>query len=115
MCNAALEDPMRYCLVLLPLLAAGCADTYGNGYAYRGDAYYGRYDTPGYGTGYAYRGEYNDPRYPARDYTAPYGGDYYASRESGFNSGENCGTRDEPRACPPLPRRPLQYYPGDRW
>ena len=75
---------MRYCLVLLPLLAAGCADTYDNGYAYRGDAYYGRYHAPGYGNGYAYRGEYNDPRYPARDYTAPYGGDYYASRELGL-------------------------------
>jgi hypothetical protein len=105
---------MRYCLVLLPLLAAGCADTYANDYAYRGDAYYGRYAAPGYGDGYAYRGEYG-PRYATRDYTAPYAGGYYASRDPGFNGRENCGTPDEPQACPPLPRRPLQYYPGDRW
>jgi len=110
-----LEEPMRYCLVLLPLLAAGCADTYDNGYAYRSDANYGRYAAPGYGGGYANRGEYYGPRYPSRDYTAPYDGAYYASRDWGFSSGENCGTPDQPRACPPLPRRPLQYYPGDRW
>lgn len=106
---------MRYCLVLLPLLASGCAGTYDNGYAYRGDASYGRYDAPGYGNSYAYRGDYNGPRYSARDYTAPNSGDYYASRGYGYNGGENCGTPDEPRACPPLPRTPLQYYPGDRW
>ena len=23
----------------------------------------------------------------------------------------NCGTPDEPKACPPMPRRPLAYYP----
>jgi hypothetical protein len=111
---------MRYCLVLLPLLAAGCVDTYDNGYAYRGEngyayrgeAYSGRNDAPGYGYGYAYRDDYNAPRYPAR--AIPDGG-YYASRDSGFGNGENCGTPDEPRACPPLPRRPLQYYPADRW
>jgi hypothetical protein len=27
---------------------------------------------------------------------------------------ENCGTPDEPKACPPLPRHNLTYYPGDR-
>jgi hypothetical protein len=27
---------------------------------------------------------------------------------------ENCGTPDEPKACPPLPRHNLAYYPGDR-
>jgi hypothetical protein len=26
----------------------------------------------------------------------------------------NCGTPAAPRACPPLPRAPLPYYPGDR-
>ncbi len=25
---------------------------------------------------------------------------------------ENCGTPDEPKPCPPLPRVPLQNYPG---
>ena len=27
---------------------------------------------------------------------------------------ENCGTPDEPKACPPLPRHPLPYYPANR-
>ena len=27
---------------------------------------------------------------------------------------ENCGTPDEPKACPPMPRRPLQYYPANK-
>jgi len=26
----------------------------------------------------------------------------------------NCGTPDEPKACPPLPRRALKHYRGDR-
>jgi hypothetical protein len=26
----------------------------------------------------------------------------------------NCGTPDEPRPCPPMPRRPLQYFPANR-
>ncbi len=26
----------------------------------------------------------------------------------------NCGTPSDPQACPPLPRAPLPYYPGDR-
>ncbi len=29
-------------------------------------------------------------------------------------SGENCGTPDEPKPCPPLPRVPLPYYPANR-
>jgi len=27
---------------------------------------------------------------------------------------ENCGTPDEPKPCPPLPKVPLQNYPGGR-
>ena len=27
---------------------------------------------------------------------------------------ENCGTPDQPKACPPMPRRPLAYYPENR-
>lgn len=27
---------------------------------------------------------------------------------------ENCGTPDEPKACPPMPRKALDYYPGPR-
>jgi hypothetical protein len=29
-------------------------------------------------------------------------------------SPENCGTPYEAKACPPLPRVPLQHFPGDR-
>ncbi len=27
---------------------------------------------------------------------------------------ENCGTPDEPKPCPPMPRVPLQYYPANK-
>lgn len=27
---------------------------------------------------------------------------------------ENCGTPDDPRACPPKPRNPLKYFPENR-
>jgi hypothetical protein len=27
---------------------------------------------------------------------------------------ENCGTPDEPRPCPPMPRHPLPYFPENR-
>ena len=27
---------------------------------------------------------------------------------------ENCGTPDEPKACPSMPRRPLRTYPENR-
>ena len=30
------------------------------------------------------------------------------------DSQENCGTPDEFKACPPLPRHPLPYYPANR-
>ena len=86
-----MQGPVRYVLLLLPLPAVGgCTDYYGRGYA---SDYYGRY--PAYATGYGYNDGY---------YGRPY---YYR--------GENCGTPDEPKACPPLPRHPLPSYPGDRW
>ena len=68
---------------------------------------------------------------PAPYPPAPYDGGYYApaqarppshyyapdvgSRQApqAYNT-ENCGTPDEPRSCPPMPRVPLQYYPADR-
>jgi hypothetical protein len=28
--------------------------------------------------------------------------------------GENCGTPDEPKPCPPMPRHPLPYYPANK-
>lgn len=30
------------------------------------------------------------------------------------SSAENCGTPDEYKACPPLPRRNLPYYPANK-
>jgi hypothetical protein len=36
------------------------------------------------------------------------------SRMSGQPDPENCGTPDEPKACPPMPRRPLQHYPANK-
>jgi hypothetical protein len=29
-------------------------------------------------------------------------------------SPDNCGTPDEPKSCPPMPRRPLNHYPANR-
>ncbi len=78
---------MKYLLLMLPLAIAACSTDYDGGYA---QGYY----NPAYSR-YAYNeGYYGQP-------------DYYG--------GENCGTPDEPKACPPLPRYPLTYYPGDRY
>ena len=33
---------------------------------------------------------------------------------SSTSTGENCGTPEEPKPCPPLPRHPLPYYPANR-
>ncbi len=43
----------------------------------------------------------------------------YAGRPGRYGAGpaystENCGTPDEPKPCPPMPRVPLQYYPANR-
>jgi hypothetical protein len=35
-------------------------------------------------------------------------------RMASQGGGENCGTPDEPKACPPLPRHPLPYYPPNK-
>jgi hypothetical protein len=37
-----------------------------------------------------------------------------ASTGQAASSGENCGTPDNFKPCPPLPRHPLQTYPGPR-
>ena len=41
---------------------------------------------------------------------------YESRAQSAMNqpNPENCGTPDEPKACPPLPRHPLAYYPPNR-
>ena len=79
---------MKYLLLALPLIASACASDYDRGYA---QGYYGQY--PAYPSNYASTQGY-------------YGQPYYG--------GENCGTPYEPKACPPLPRHPLPYYPADR-
>jgi hypothetical protein len=81
---------MKYSLLALPLIVAACATDYDRGYYSQGS--YGQY--PAYSSRYAY-----DEGYTAQPY---YGG-------------ENCGTPDEPKACPPLPRHPLPYYPDNRY
>ena len=37
-----------------------------------------------------------------------------AGHMAGQPGTENCGTPDEPKTCPPLPRHPLPYYPANR-
>jgi hypothetical protein len=37
-----------------------------------------------------------------------------ASASASQPGGENCGTPDSPKACPPLPRHPLAYYPANK-
>lgn len=50
------------------------------------------------------------PRYAP----GPTGDTPNATRSSARPDPENCGTPDEPKACPPMPRRPLNYYPPNR-
>ena len=111
---------MRHVLLLLPLVAVGCAQNY--------DAYgrpYGGYSS-GYDTRYPTGRYYSQDtgRYPASTYSRDSG--RYSAYASGYGynegyngrpyyGGENCGTPDQPKGCPPIPRVPLDYYPGDRW
>lgn len=88
--TTGLEERMKCLLLALPLFAAACSSEY-SGYS---TGQYGGYPT--YSPRYAYsEGYYQRPQ--------PYYG------------GENCGTPDEPKGCPPLPSHPLPYYPGDRY
>lgn len=100
-----LEEHMRYLLLLLPLVAAGCTQNYD---AY-GRPYGGGYDTR-YPTG-TYYGQ-DTGRYPTYASRYGYTEGYYGRP---YDGGENCGTPDQPKGCPPMPRVPLDYYPGDRW
>ena len=104
---------MRYLLLVLPLIAVGCAENYdaqGRAYGGPGGGYYGQYPTPGYSRDYG-RYQLYSPGYAFNS------GYAYNDRYAGepYYGGENCGTPYEPKACPPLPRRPLDYYPGDWW
>ena len=92
---------MRYILLLLPFALAGCAYSYpiGYGYGYPGPA-------PAYAPSYGY-GRLNPSINPAYAYNGP---EYTGVP----NSTENCGTPFDFKACPPLPRHPLPYYPANR-
>jgi hypothetical protein len=37
-----------------------------------------------------------------------------AGHMAGQPGAENCGTPDEPKSCPPLPRHPLPNYPANK-
>jgi hypothetical protein len=37
-----------------------------------------------------------------------------AGHMAGQPGAENCGTPDEPKSCPPLPRHPLPSYPANK-
>jgi len=89
---------MKYLLLAMPLIATACSYGFDPGYS---QGYYG----PGYSSPYASSQDYYGPSYSPR----------YASNEGyirPYYGGENCGTPDEPKGCPPLPRHPLPYYPG---
>ena len=100
---------MRRLLLFLPLLLlAGCYPYY---------PYYG-YGYPG-----PYAQSYPPGYYANRPPPPGYGGpppQYRSGPPSGpppngqaYNT-ENCGTPDQPKACPPMPRVPLPYYPANR-
>ena len=56
---------------------------------------------------------YVPPTSPAPG-TPPYAaGDRPGGGAQAYNR-ENCGTPDEPKPCPPMPKVPLQNYPGNR-
>lgn len=93
---------MRYTLLLLPFIVAGCATAYPVGYGYNSYA-----QPEPYAPGYDYDGA--NPSV-ASEYT--YNGSGYGTAIA--NNTENCGTPFDFKACPPMPRRPLAYYPGDR-
>jgi len=97
---------MRYLLLALPFsLLAGCYYPYGYGGYYGYSIPY----APGYSQSYApaYQAAYGS-NYAPQSYAPA----YHAARSS--YDGENCGTPDHFRPCPPLPRHPLSYYPGNR-
>ncbi len=99
---------MRYILILLPFAVAGCAYPAGYGYNYPGYTYSGQAPQYAAGPGYCGQGYYGPPAAPGYGYEP---GAYSAVAAGGT---ENCGTPFEFRACPPLPRRPLAYYPANR-
>ena len=37
-----------------------------------------------------------------------------STRMAGQPDPSNCGTPDDPKPCPPMPRHPLPYYPSNK-
>ena len=56
---------------------------------------------------------YNPPGAPPPP-PAPYRGRPGPNARGPGPGPENCGTPDEPKPCPPMPRVPLQTYPANR-
>ena len=88
-------DMRRLCLAVPFLLFAGC-------WVAGAHAQQPYSNPPGY---------YPASPPPPTAYTAPPAAPYPGRPAYG---GENCGTPDEPKPCPPMPRVPLQDYPANR-
>lgn len=54
------------------------------------------------------------PGYKEPTPQAPYAGSKGSASGAQLSSSENCGTPDEPKRCPPMPRHPLQHYPANK-
>lgn len=67
---------------------------------------------PAHAQGYGYPPGYYPPGQPPPP--PPYAGGPGPYARGQAYSGENCGTPDEPKPCPPMPRVPLPYYPANR-
>jgi hypothetical protein len=91
-----LAIPLCLCAILLPFGAAH-AQVY--------------VSPPAYPPGPPPQGVYPvQPPPPAPAYVGrPVPGSYASAPDS-----NNCGTPDEPKPCPPLPRVALPYYPANR-
>jgi hypothetical protein len=68
---------------------------------------------PANAQGYSYPPGYYQPGTPPPP-PPPYAGRPRPYPRGPAYSPENCGTPDEPKPCPPMPRVPLQYYPANR-
>jgi hypothetical protein len=100
---------MRYFVLLAVLsLLGGC---YPYGYGYYGYGY--PYGTYGYAPGYQPYYQGGRPP-PFQGQTAGYAAPQNNYPGPTAYSGENCGTPDQPKPCPPLPRHPLPYFPANR-
>jgi len=91
-------------LLLLPLSALACALGCSAAYAQPYPPGYQPPPPPPYAGA---PGPYAGPQGPYAGGPGPYA-------RGPAVSGENCGTPDDPKPCPQLPRHPLPYYPGNR-